>query len=575
MRLLLLILLLVNGLWLSGQTFPVILQDIRPGTTTVIDKVIDLQGLEWHIPREVTLRFARNASIINGCIVGSSTRIIAKKKHRGVFQNVIIKGSWIVPNVYSEWLDFAENENNTRQVRNLFHLCSSDVDNVVHIQSGSFFLDGYDSVANSPSIILVPSNTTIVNKATFRVLPHSNVQSFLFYFRDVSNCSWRGGKLMGDINDHLSDTWEQGFGFDLRGAHNITIQDVECADFWGDGINLQYSKGGYHNENILIESVRCNNNRRQGISIEDGINVRVNNSNFSGTGSFRGTPPMKGIDVEPYYKEAVINGIRITNCTFSNNVGGGLSCSYIKSSDSEIIICDCMDINGGLRINDCRIDNNAKGIIIDNYQCPAGKLQFKRVVQNVMILNSTFMSALTETSNVDRLSNVEMNGVTFRTSEQRTWNYYCLSLVCAEMDNVLFNGCHFEILKGSTLSSVFPSGGDWSGALIKNSVIVDHRGRSMFVPCDIINSKIECESGLSFTNCKKEADLFFVNNEVTIRQLLEGSPFVFHSSSHPFYTLIGNTIHHRGNLDHSHLIQLYKTNKIAPTVVLRSNKYVN
>ena len=392
-------------------------------------------------------------------------------------------------------------------------------------------------------------------------------------FLKVSNCLWEGGRLEGDLAGHLTDHGEQGYGFALRGARNIVIRNVECSNFWGDGINLQYGGSGAHNENVLIENVVCKGNRRQGISIEDGVNISVTNSTFTDTGQKRGTSPKKGIDIEPSYDQAVIAGVTISDCNFSNNAGGGVGCCFLRPHDSDIVVRNCVDSDGGLQFNDCRLDSGNKGIEVVNYQCPAGKMRFARTVNNVRVSSSSFMSAMTENTS-DVMTNISFEGLKLRTSEKRTWNFYCAAFVCAKMENVTFNNCEFEILEGSTLSAVLPSGGDWTGASITNSVIKDHRKIQMFIPCDISNSRIECDNGIAFVCSKKTSPLKFDNNVVTIRNTFEGSPFVFYSSSNPDYVISGNTIQSPGRVNTSNLIKRYRTNSVDPKVVFRTNSFV-
>ena len=566
------LLLLQAGCGVYAGPLPTDLVNVRAGSTFVVDRRYDLGRSTWTIPQNVVLVFKENGVIANGSIKGASTVLRAGKASSRILQDLVVEGTWKVDTVYSNWLDFVENKNNLRQTRNLFALCASNVKNTVFIGSGTYQLDSYDSQAKSASVIRIPSNTTVYNQAVFQGLPHANTQSFLFYFRDVTNCTWDGGKIVGDLNGHLSDKGEQGYGFALRGARNITIRNVVCNDFWGDGINLQYLGNNVHNENILIENVKCDGNRRQGISIEDGVHVIVRNSVFSNTGIRRGIAPMRGIDIEPSYEQAVINDILVSGCEFVNNAGGGLACSSIKETDANIVIRNCNDLSGGLRINDCRIRSNAKGLEIVNYQCPDGKLQFKRQISNVHISGSSFMSALCETR-TDTFSNVSFDNVRFSTAEQRTWNYYCLSLVCADMKNVTFDHCYFEIRQGSNLSAVLPSGGDWTGAVIRNSEIIDRRSNQMFIPCDIYNSKVECESGLSFTNSKRTSSLFFEGNEVKIRKAVEDSPFIFHSSSNPSYEIRSNKVQSPGRINTNKLVQRYRTNNVEPKVRMNANSF--
>lgn len=541
--------------------------------TYVIKNEIDLCGQTINLPEGSTLRFRRKGRIKNGTIIGNHSRLSAKKKYSGIFQDITIEGSWSVPKVYSNWMSYDGLVNHTRPIKNLFALCSGDRINDVYVTPGDYYLDGFDVEHNSPSIIRIPSGTRIHNQASFHILATSSVQSFPFYFEDVSDCLWEGGAIIGDLNTHVGDKGEQGFGLALRGASNITIRDVVCRECWGDGINLQYSGGGKHNRNVLIERVVCDGNRRQGVSIEDGIGITVRDSRFVNTGRYRGTAPKYGIDIEPCYEGASFSNIVIHDCVFENNAGGGVSCSYLKPTDSSVSVLNCVDNDGGLRLNGCSIAGTSAGVVVKNYQCPNGKLKFKREVRNVLLEDCSFKSALNETDKKDILSDVTFRRVTLCTSEQRTWNFYCLSLVCAEMTNVLFDSCRFEVLDGSTLSAVLPSGGDWSGVTMDGCTIIEHRENPFYVPCDIKNSMLIANSPISFTNHKKNGSLLFDNNMVSVERPISSSPFLFLTAPNQNYQVQNNTFHYSGAIKEHELIVRHRTNASVPTVRLQGNTF--
>lgn len=539
----------------------------------LVNDEIDLHGQVVQIPEGCVLRFKGKGSISNGVLVGRRTRIKANKTKK-IFKDIEIRGEWNVHNIYDSWFVFGDGQDHTSQIRNIFCLCSKDVVNNVYFSDNTYWLQSYNEEEKTPDVILIPSNTHVHSQATFNVLPGSFIQSFLFYFYNVSNCSWDGGQIVGDLKTHYGDKGEQGFGIALRGAKNIIIKNVTCKECWGDGINLQYLGGGIHNENICIHNVVCDNNRRQGISIEDGIRVKITHSSFLNSGKYRGTAPGYGLDIEPCYNNAAIKDIVIDHCLFENNNGGGLCCSFLKETDDNIIISNCTDIDGGVRINNCPISLENKGISITNYQCPNGKLRFKRFVRNVNLKKCCFMSALNESrsSKMDTLINARFDNVIFKTKEQRTWNYYCLSLICALTDEIVFKSCLFEVLEGSNLSAIFAPTGDWSGVRIIGCEIVEHRNNTVFVPCDIINSVIKSRSHLSFSNQKKRT-LLFRNNKVLLGGETIDNPFGFVEANNQYYKLLNNTIYYSKATSMNDLIMKHNINKEEPLVYLKGNTY--
>lgn len=533
-------------------------QDKHKGKTIVVSSVIDLNGEEVKLPQGACLKFVKEGRIKHGTIVGNDTRIKAGKSV--IFEDVVVNGDWNVSNIYSEWLSSSSN-NNTTEIKNLFALCSGSRSNKVYIQNRVYSIDGYDEVSKSAGVMYIPSNTEIHNQASFKILLTSSDKSFPFYFYNVENCLWEGGVIEGDLKTHKGTTGEQGFGIAIRSSRNITIRDVECNDCWGDGINLQYSSKG-HNKDIIIEDVTCSGNRRQGISIEDGINVTVRNSIFKDTGHLHGTSPMFGIDIEPAYESAKLQNILIEGCSFVNNKGGGVSISSVKQHGDNIVVKNCSD-DSGMQITNVVLDEASGPVIVSNYQS-VGKLMFNKSVNNILIERSRFKSLLTRTKECS-MSHVSINKTVFETDEKRTWNYYAISLICAETKDVMFDNCSFNILDGSELTSVFASGGDWSGVTISNSSICDHRESTLYIPCDVNNCTIDSAKGIAFVNCKN-TELNFLNNTIRIRNY-KGTPyFVFHPSKLQEYRVSNNTVSSDSNLDLENAMGVYKTNKEKPIV---------
>ena len=544
----------------------------KPHTTYIVNTVIDLKGETVNLPEECTLVIRKKGCLKNGTLKGNDTRIKVKKR-KCHFRDIIISGTWKAPKVYGEWFDFQEGINNTTQIKNVFSLCSSDIINEVYFQEGTYYVDNYDEELNSPAVIRIPSKTRIHSKASFHVRPGSHNQSFVFCFFGVSDCVWDGGRIIGDLENHIGEDGEQGFGIALRGAQYITIRNVECLNCWGDGINLQYGGAGKHNENVYISNVICSGNRRQGISIEDGINIKVVNSLFRNTGIHRGTSPKFGIDIEPCYSEAIIRHIMISDCEFDNNVGGGVSCCFIKPTDADIRIINCLDNGGGLLLCGCDIDIAHPGISVDRYRCEYGKLMFRKNVQNVEMTDCYFQSAFNQEVNEDVLSHMSFDNLCLRTNEKRTWNYYCLSLICKSLEDLTFKNCSFEILENSTLSAVLPSGGDWTGVHMSNCVIIDNRECTIFIPCDIEHSKIDSGKSITFVNCKKREALQFYSNRVVVRGKMEDTSILFMNVNKGEYELIGNDIFYSGNIDGTDIFNRNKVNNINPIVRHSKNTF--
>jgi polygalacturonase len=105
----------------------------------------------------------------------------------------------------------------------------------------------------------------------------------------------------------------------IQGSRNITIQGLKCIRAGGDGF---YIGRGLKNQitycqNITLDRVVAESNRRQGLSIISVKGCKIRNSRFLKTS---GTAPAAGVDIEPDKLDESLEDISIVNCTFEDNV---------------------------------------------------------------------------------------------------------------------------------------------------------------------------------------------------------------------------------------------------------------
>lgn len=159
--------------------------------------------------------------------------------------------------------------------------------------------------------------------ATLSAIPNNADQSVIVRMYDVKNVSLSGGNILGDVDGHIGNTGEWGYGIALSGATNVKIKDVHISKCWGDGINIQIvgDEGGRPSKNVTIDGIVATNNRRQGMSVEGVDGLLVNNSEFSNTS---GTAPECGVDIEPWSSKNTVRNVTFSNCQFLNNNNAGL-----------------------------------------------------------------------------------------------------------------------------------------------------------------------------------------------------------------------------------------------------------
>lgn len=263
---------------------------------------------------------------------------------------------------------------NTASIQACLDKVAEDGGGIVYIPQGNFMVQTTDAKneqeATVPWIttrgLKVGSNTTLVfdKGAKLSAIPNNSWSYTMFNLKDVHDVNILGGELVGDRSNH--DTkytqsfrrspayqGETGWGILLAGSQNVKIIGNSIHDFWGDGIDL-YGENGLNknNEDITIKNNVIDNNRRQGISIENADRVLIEGNTISNT---NGTTPQSGIDIEPTNwsnpSMRKANNITIRNNTFKDNNGSGVQ-TYGMSNHAEGFE------NGPTEISNLVIDGN-------------------------------------------------------------------------------------------------------------------------------------------------------------------------------------------------------------------------
>ena len=291
----------------------------NPRTRYIIKGFIDLKEHTIEMPPHSILEFEEGGQFINGVIIGNNT--VVKAPQKLIFKNVGIEGTWSNSKVYSNWTDLKEGlVDNNLVFHNLMVLCGGTRYTHFFMQEGTYYVSAIKGSAS----IKVPSNIYWHNSATIKMLPNNYEKYVMIYINMVDNVTIEGGCFVGDVENHTGNTGEWGHGIKCGGARKVTLKNLTCSCFWGDGIDLieglqngQISNGC---ENITIDNVKCLNNRRQGMSIEAASNVRVSNSEFAYTGVPKYTPPGAGVNIEPWDNSCdKVWNVNFSNCSMHHN----------------------------------------------------------------------------------------------------------------------------------------------------------------------------------------------------------------------------------------------------------------
>ena len=214
--------------------------------------------------------------------------------------------------------------------------------------------------------IILPSNTTTdMCGSTLKIITNSRQNYNAFTIKESENIILKNGKIIGDVGYHTGSSGQWGYGVSIRQGKNIKLENLYCTLCWGDGININFSNDHDNlNDNISIINCICYDNRRQGMSIENGKNIYVKDSQFNNTGVTAHHNPASGVDIEPVIDLDIVRNVSFENCLFNNNYNDGLC---IGNDTEYVSVKNCKFIGnlGTSSQSTCSIIDGNK-IIFDN-----------------------------------------------------------------------------------------------------------------------------------------------------------------------------------------------------------------
>lgn len=174
--------------------------------------------------------------------------------------------------------------------------------------------------------------------ATLKNIEHNLTHYGMLSVVGKNNISIRGITLDGNRSGNSATSGEYGHCINISASSDISIYDVKCRNGWGDGIEIGTSvNDGRHNERINVYRPICEYNRRNAMSILDGIDIKVVEPYLSHS---NGTSPEAGLDIEPWLSGQLLQNIKIESPRTKNNTGGGIIiCPYeLLGHGSEVSV---------------------------------------------------------------------------------------------------------------------------------------------------------------------------------------------------------------------------------------------
>lgn len=345
------------------------------GKTTVIKDVVDMEGAELMLPKNVTLKFAKGGCLKNGCIKADNTSISGYKQ--GIFDGVKVEGEWNVKYICT---DMFKDLVQLNSLQNVFALASEKVTNVIIIEEGKYQVAAN---RNFEAILSVPSNTEVIINGTIMMLPNAFTNYYIIELKGENIQLHGRGDIVGDKHTHIGTQGEWGMGVQITRCKNVDIYDFTIKDCWGDCIYI-----GSESTDVRINNCILIHGRRQGISITSADNVNISNCKISKVG---GSAPQYGIDIEPN-KGGKVDNVIIENVEIFDCYGGILT--YGKAENAQIgsvvikgcKVYDCaakypLNFQTGQSVDviDCAIKSGGKTAVL--FQ----NLQNASAVNNVLI----------------------------------------------------------------------------------------------------------------------------------------------------------------------------------------------
>ncbi|MGX7595077.1 cell wall-binding repeat-containing protein [Planococcus plakortidis] len=204
---------------------------------------------------------------------------------------------------------------------------------IVYFPKGVYEIDAIKSLVIPSNLILKFQKGSVLN-----VIPNNSERYEVIRIHDVQNIKIIGDlEIRGEKDTHTGTSGQWGFGISIRGSKNISVENASIYKNWGDGIYIGSTSNQRYSENITIDNVKLDGNRRQGISIISGKNIKVLNSLITNT---HGHPPQGGIDIEPNNNLEVVENILIQNTETNNNTNKGIivSLKQLKGSNTPVSI---------------------------------------------------------------------------------------------------------------------------------------------------------------------------------------------------------------------------------------------
>lgn len=336
--------------------------------TFVVNKDFRLFGQRLVIPEGVCLCFS-GGTLDGGELCGTNSRIEVQGDGPVFGLDLIISGTWDVPEVHDGWFAFDDTPKavSNQLINNM--LAFSNDDSPCHLffeEDRTYYfelpykgranigetlpvsiVDGqkkrvysklYTETYSFLRIFTIPSHTHLTVNNTLKMLPTDHGAYFIFWEYGKEDVTIDGfGTIAGDNDWHRFETpfagrayyGEWGHIFQCFRCKDFTFKDITLADAFGDclvyfGSSFPDEKKSRWASNLTMENVKILRARRNGVAV-GARHVRISRCHFEGCGTkeVNGTRPQCAIDFEPDhvrdFREIGNQDVVMESCTFVGN----------------------------------------------------------------------------------------------------------------------------------------------------------------------------------------------------------------------------------------------------------------
>ena len=176
------------------------------------------------------------------------------------------------------------------------------------------------------STLSVRSSTTIVGYgATLKAAVATSDQVMGLSLSMVSKITILGLTYDGNRANRTLGKAPSAFGIYIANSSDVVVRDVTILNSHWDGIEVAYTNNAdprTRSSRVLLEGVRVDNARRNGLTLDGVVNFTAIRSSFTNT---KGSAPQDGIDVEADNGTVFNENVWFLECEALGNAGNGVT----------------------------------------------------------------------------------------------------------------------------------------------------------------------------------------------------------------------------------------------------------